>query len=344
MRLQRHSITQEQKEEISNFSSWLLAIGDGTIGTPDVEDPYNTKIIDIPDRHLIRYDEIALHSLISFIYDTESLHNPSPESLSRKAIVCPTNEKVHEINTLMEHQQISDIKVGFPAGPLEVRIIKKWIPHARPQLLCYLFVDVHGNAIKAVADVTDESYFDSVISVGSCYRVTDTLTVAAKTYQPAVSHEASLSIGRSVVFTPIQNNNIPTYHFEFASYDQLERHTKEQKQLADFIGRIENVTPIHDRGGKPMRKITLQDDRRNIIEVTFWSGKLSEVEGDIPVGEIMAVTGTTVTKFTVPHTSTEILQLESNEATTATINPPIPKIEAYKNRYVIKVYHTRHYS
>ncbi|XP_076928599.1 uncharacterized protein LOC143592599 [Bidens hawaiensis] len=190
-----------------------------------------------------------------------------------------------------------------------------------------------GNTIEAVADATDESYFDTVINVGSSYRVTETLAVAAKTYQPAVS-QASLSMGRSATFTPIPNDNIPSYHFEFASYDQLETHTKEPKQLADFIGRIENVTPVHNRGGKPMKKIALQDDRRNIIEVTFWTRQLSEVEGDIPVGEIMEVTGTSVTKFIAPNTSTEILQLESNEATTATISPPIPNMEAYKNRYV----------
>ncbi|XP_076946888.1 uncharacterized protein LOC143618659 [Bidens hawaiensis] len=105
MRLQRPSLTYQEKEDIANFSAWLLAIGEGTIGTPDIdiEDDNDKKIIDIPERHLIRYDENALHNLISFIYDKDTLQNPSPESLSRKAIVCPTNETVHDINTLVHN-------------------------------------------------------------------------------------------------------------------------------------------------------------------------------------------------------------------------------------------------
>ncbi|XP_076905527.1 uncharacterized protein LOC143561290 [Bidens hawaiensis] len=103
MRLQRESLTSQQKEDISMFSSWLLAIGDGNAGTPDNEHAQDTKVIDIPTRYLIPHDENSLTNLISFIYDADTLQNPSPVTLSRKAIVCPTNEMVHDINTIVHN-------------------------------------------------------------------------------------------------------------------------------------------------------------------------------------------------------------------------------------------------
>ncbi|XP_076918697.1 uncharacterized protein LOC143579202 [Bidens hawaiensis] len=103
MRLQRQSLTLQEKEDIRTFSSWLLAVGNGTIGTPAPEDSQDTKLIDIPTRYLIPFDENALSNLINFIYDTDTLQNPSPATLSRKAIVCPTNETTHQINTIVHN-------------------------------------------------------------------------------------------------------------------------------------------------------------------------------------------------------------------------------------------------
>ncbi|XP_076895734.1 uncharacterized protein LOC143548453 [Bidens hawaiensis] len=103
MCLQRQSLTRQQNEDISLFSSWLLAIGDGTAGTPDTEHPQDTKIINIPKRYLIPYDENEFANYITFIYDIDSLQNPSPLTLSGKAIVCTTNEIVHEINTIVHN-------------------------------------------------------------------------------------------------------------------------------------------------------------------------------------------------------------------------------------------------
>ncbi|XP_076926058.1 uncharacterized protein LOC143589089 [Bidens hawaiensis] len=82
MRLQRESLNSQQKEDISKFSSWLLAIGDGNAGTLDTEHTQDTKVIDIPTRYLIPYYENALTDLISFVYDADTLQNPSPATLS----------------------------------------------------------------------------------------------------------------------------------------------------------------------------------------------------------------------------------------------------------------------
>ncbi|XP_076894065.1 uncharacterized protein LOC143546210 [Bidens hawaiensis] len=101
MRLQRPNITISKQNQISGFSSWLVSIGDGDIGTPDMSEPQDAKIIRIPDQYLIPYTDDALTELIHFIYDNDTLQNPDATTLSRKAIICPTNNMVHEINSMV---------------------------------------------------------------------------------------------------------------------------------------------------------------------------------------------------------------------------------------------------
>ncbi|XP_076927002.1 uncharacterized protein LOC143590389 [Bidens hawaiensis] len=99
MRLHKPNLTVQQRDLISSFSSWLVAVGDGNVGTPDPTDPEFTKKVRIPPQYLIPNKESALMDLINFIYDDQPLRNPSAETLSSKAIVCPKNETVHKINS-----------------------------------------------------------------------------------------------------------------------------------------------------------------------------------------------------------------------------------------------------
>ncbi|XP_076943105.1 uncharacterized protein LOC143613221 [Bidens hawaiensis] len=101
MRLHRPNLTTEQKNVISSFSSWLVAIGDGNIGTPDPAEPESTKAVEIPTQYLVPNNENALKDLIKFIYDDDTLHNRSAATLSSKSIVCPKNETVHHLNTFI---------------------------------------------------------------------------------------------------------------------------------------------------------------------------------------------------------------------------------------------------
>ncbi|KAL3614187.1 hypothetical protein CASFOL_042261 [Castilleja foliolosa] len=87
--------------DASEFASWLLRIGDGLLGEPDINDPDNTRRIQIPPQYLIETTENKLQSLIYFIYDRSTLNNPSPDTLSTRAIVCPTNDTSDEINKLV---------------------------------------------------------------------------------------------------------------------------------------------------------------------------------------------------------------------------------------------------
>ncbi|KAD7479922.1 hypothetical protein E3N88_03058 [Mikania micrantha] len=101
MRLQRPNLSSQDKITISSFSSWLVAIGDGTIGTQNNKDSTDTRYVQIPEKHIIPYKENSLMALIHFIYDNDTLQHPTPTRLCGKAIICPTNEHVEEINYMI---------------------------------------------------------------------------------------------------------------------------------------------------------------------------------------------------------------------------------------------------
>jgi hypothetical protein len=81
------------------FATWLLDVGNGHIGEPDLADPENTAWVTIPEASCIPDSDTSLLHLIDFIYDNESLQRPTAQSLQEKAIVCPKNETADMINS-----------------------------------------------------------------------------------------------------------------------------------------------------------------------------------------------------------------------------------------------------
>ena len=69
MRLFRPGLTLEEQSSARSFASWLIDIGDGNIGDPDIEDPRDSAWVEIPSRYCIEDDEEGLSNLIDFIYD-----------------------------------------------------------------------------------------------------------------------------------------------------------------------------------------------------------------------------------------------------------------------------------
>ncbi|GKD45550.1 DNA helicase, partial [Tanacetum coccineum] len=98
MRLNHNHLQLIDRQKVSIFAQWLLDIGNGHIGTPDESDPENTSWINIPDEYCIPNDENGLTKLIKFIYDDDTLHNPTAMKLQEKAIVCPKNDIADIIN------------------------------------------------------------------------------------------------------------------------------------------------------------------------------------------------------------------------------------------------------
>lgn len=89
--------------QISQFSSWLLDIGNGNIGSQDRNDSDNTNLIEIPHPILINSVNDGLETLIVFVYDYDIITNPSPEELYVRAIICPKNETINRVKSLINY-------------------------------------------------------------------------------------------------------------------------------------------------------------------------------------------------------------------------------------------------
>ncbi|KAL8268180.1 hypothetical protein R6Q59_001978 [Mikania micrantha] len=89
----------------------------------------------------------------------------------------------------MHPKRISDIKPSDTSIPLEVR----------------------GDAIEAIVDSKEENYFDTIITVQSCYTITKYLCIPSRTYMTVFPHQTSLRIGKSASFEDSLHNDIPTY-------------------------------------------------------------------------------------------------------------------------------------
>ncbi|GKB66413.1 DNA helicase [Tanacetum coccineum] len=98
MRLANGNMGEAERDKVAIFANWLLDIGNGSLGNPDESDPKTTSWIDIPDNHQIPDDENRIINLIRFIYDDDTLQNPTPQKLQEKVIVCPKNEIVDIVN------------------------------------------------------------------------------------------------------------------------------------------------------------------------------------------------------------------------------------------------------
>ncbi|GJY66481.1 DNA helicase, partial [Tanacetum coccineum] len=96
--LPQPGMTEDKKAQIEGFSSWLLNIGDGTIGTVDSTDTQDTFNVDIPKELCISDSDMALDELINFIYDASTFQTPTISDLQKKVIVCPKNESADMIN------------------------------------------------------------------------------------------------------------------------------------------------------------------------------------------------------------------------------------------------------
>lgn len=101
MRLSTASASDSVASSPDQFAGWLLDIGNGLLGTPDLAHPESTFFIRIPDRYLVMDDQRGLQQLIDFVYSSGVLTNPTPESLRNRAIVCPKNTTTDEINRIV---------------------------------------------------------------------------------------------------------------------------------------------------------------------------------------------------------------------------------------------------
>ncbi|XP_076956132.1 uncharacterized protein LOC143631176 [Bidens hawaiensis] len=246
MRLHRPNISCTEQNVISVFSSWLVSVGDGVIGSRDVNDPEDTKNMRIPDEYLIRYSDTALTELIHFIYNADTLQNLNATTLSKKAIICPKNETVNEINSIVINMtpgttrtytsidsvvphpgDNSNIELLYPvdySNSTTVNRMEHNLIHIRDIKARLKPQPLLGDGIEVMANLNQQEHFDEIIKVKACYMVTEYVCVDARKTNKVVDHEASLRIGIRATFAPITDASIPTYYFRLATHDSLRMH------------------------------------------------------------------------------------------------------------------------
>lgn len=98
MRLLRSGLTQTKKDELDNFAKWVLHIGNGDVPATQREGETEATWVEIPQDLLIKIDGDKIPALIDEVFP-DLLHNHTdPTYLSCRAIVCPNNGTVDDIN------------------------------------------------------------------------------------------------------------------------------------------------------------------------------------------------------------------------------------------------------
>ena len=98
MRLLNPSLQGNERTELEQFSEWVLAIGDGTLPAVKRGEECEASWITIPDDLLVRTDGDKIAALVSEVYPAFLANYQNPTYLASRAIVCPNNLTVDEIN------------------------------------------------------------------------------------------------------------------------------------------------------------------------------------------------------------------------------------------------------
>jgi len=99
MRLRDPSLQGDQRDELQRFSEWILAVGDGTVHAERRGDEREPSWVTIPDDLLIHTEGDKIAALVSEVYPDLLRRYRDPSYLSSRAIVCPNNQTVDEINS-----------------------------------------------------------------------------------------------------------------------------------------------------------------------------------------------------------------------------------------------------
>jgi hypothetical protein len=101
MRLKSETLSASEKEELSNFSDWLLRVGNGTEALVPIPTELNSSFIQILHSLLLSEDCRNLDGMISFVYNSGCQPTNPASYFCDRAILAPTNEVVFGINSRM---------------------------------------------------------------------------------------------------------------------------------------------------------------------------------------------------------------------------------------------------
>ncbi|XP_026459021.1 uncharacterized protein LOC113359642 [Papaver somniferum] len=99
MRLLTGDTFVEKREEVEEFSKWILDVGNGKLPTISLDGSKDTDWVEIPSDLLIRCQENHLDTIVRKMYPDLLIHMRDKNYLVDRSILAPTNECVHNINS-----------------------------------------------------------------------------------------------------------------------------------------------------------------------------------------------------------------------------------------------------
>nr|ABA98395.1 hypothetical protein LOC_Os12g27380 [Oryza sativa Japonica Group] len=98
MRLLNPDLPVHKRNELRDFSEWILAVGNGTVPMIAKEGEAYPSWLTIPDDLLFKTDHDKIDAIVREIYPNFLASYKNPEYLASRAILCPNNATVDEIN------------------------------------------------------------------------------------------------------------------------------------------------------------------------------------------------------------------------------------------------------
>jgi hypothetical protein len=98
MRLSTHALTEEGRNELAEFSKWILNIGEGNIEATTKEGESEPSWIKIPDELLLKPDGDKISCMVNVVYPYLRNKYMDFEYLRERAILTPTNDTSDKIN------------------------------------------------------------------------------------------------------------------------------------------------------------------------------------------------------------------------------------------------------
>lgn len=110
MRLLQCNLGEQQQQELEKFAQWVLALGDGKLPVSKRNDESEATWIDIPNDLLIKTTGDKIHSIVNEVFPGFASKYTDPSYLASRAIVCPNNSTVDDINDRMVDMVPGEVK------------------------------------------------------------------------------------------------------------------------------------------------------------------------------------------------------------------------------------------
>ena len=99
MRLQATNSDVASQKELSDFSEWVLSIGEGNVPSQLPIDTLDEMLVPIPQDFLIKDYTEPIPAIVDSVYADLANQYKNVDYLKTRAILCPKNDTVDEINT-----------------------------------------------------------------------------------------------------------------------------------------------------------------------------------------------------------------------------------------------------